>query len=73
MGLKIDEEHRGVLSLNARGALSGDGDEEKPISEVTFKDVFMSDKRSLAVRKEREALLDAADKSKDKDEGDSEK
>ncbi len=67
LGLKIDEERLGFLSLNACSALCGDIDE---VGTVTFRDVFMSDERSLAVRKERETLLGAADKYNDDDEGD---
>ena len=67
LGLKIDEEGIDFLSLNARSALCGHIDE---VEAVTFRDVFMSDDRSLAVRKERETLLGAADRHNGDDEGD---
>ena len=62
--LDFDDEKIGFLSPHAKGALSpwalaGEQHEGHPIQQVTFRDVFLHNERSLAVQDERNSIAEA--------------
>ena len=68
LGFPTDEESLGFLSRHAKGALSpeataNDGDDGKPIADITFRDVFMAGSRSLPAKEDERKKLDAGSNS----------